>query len=603
MTHYPILKTLMLFASSQNGYSSLWQLSRRIIAVALYVSTSNFLYSEDIRSDLFSPSNEIIIDAGSLSPLEQRKAVAMTAFARFFMRPSAEQLKKSLYTVLENDPEAKTPLKIALFSLSKTSNSDVDELLTRMISIAKRNPRALPINLAIIAFLCEKNKFIRAGKIAQNCLDAVDCSEKITETDLNLYVNIIALRGVIYEKTVSFDRGEDFFDSLLANEQLRDNFTVMKSAVLSFSAAAKKSSSKASFLFWKSDRARLDEKTTSILERMSAIIDKSGQSEQIGELAGIYEKLNMPERAESILIDYLILHSDNEHVVLVLAKMLTRNKDSRALFYWKALLKFNPDNLMYLREAGEAAWREEYKNESINYFQLYLKKRPEYSSIGLRLAMMQMELGKFDQALAILKKQKKSFYILQGIGVVKLHRSDYQGAMASFNAAAALLPAEKQSLFLCLNILVTADYCGKVETVRKYSGIITRNFPDKVADYGNALGYTLTNNNIELELADKLLSQALKIAPGKLEILDSMAWLLYREKHYNQALKYIKLSLKACGEYPHAVIAAHAGDIYLALGDRANAIKYWEIALEVYGIDLDRTAVRNKISQYTNHNK
>jgi tetratricopeptide (TPR) repeat protein len=595
MTICPVLKTALLLSCKLIGNLSLrrWQ----IFTAMLCIVVSGSIYAEDIRSDATSPTGDIIIDTDSLTPAEQRKAVAMAAFARLFMKPSAAQAKDSLYTALENDPEARMPLKIAIFSLSKSS--DADELLIRMVDIAKHNPRALAINLAVIAYLCDHKKWDESQKIAEFCLEAFDSPEAMSENELAIYANIIALRGLIYAKKLDFENGEDFFDSLLGDRRLRRNFTVMKAAVLFFSAAGKQSNRTPFLWFWESDRERIEHKSAGILRRMSVMV---GSDKQLGVLSGIYEMLNMPERAESILVDYLIEHSKSEPVMLMLAKMLTRNKDSRALLYWKTLVKVNPNSLLYLRQAGDVAWQEEYIDDAADYFQLYLKKRPEDRTVGLRLSMIYMAQGKLDQALVILEKQPSSFYILQGIGVIKLRRGDYRGALVSFEKAAALLPADKQSLFFCLNMLVAADYSGNVETVKKYAGIIERNFPKKIADYGNALGYTLANNNIELELAEKLLRKALKIAPDRLEILDSMAWLLYRKKRYNEALKYIKLSLKVCGEYPHAVIADHAGDIYLALGNRLSALKYWRVALGVFSVDLDRTAVRNKIAKYTIQN-
>jgi len=215
------------------------------------------------------------------------------------------------------------------------------------------------------------------------------------------------------------------------------------------------------------------------------------------------------------------------------------------------------------------------------------------------LAMIYMRQGKFTHALKLLKTQPTSFYVLQSIGIIKLQQADYLGALSSFETAATLLPATKQSLFFCLNMLMAADYNKNHDLIKKYSKNIRCNFPNKLADYGNALWYTLANNRIELEQAEKLLKQVLELTPDKFEVLDSMAWLLYQKKCYKAAFKYIKLSLKACGQYPHAVIADHAGDISLALGNTANALKYWNIAIKVYSADLDRTMLHNKIIKYT----
>lgn len=564
--------------------------------VILCLAVDCCVFADDIRTDVVTSPTKIITKSDSLSLQEQRKAVAMAAFAHFFMEPSSTQIQNSLYTVLENDPEARIPLKIALFSLRKAAAGDA--LVIRIAQIAEHNPHALALNLAVIAYLCEHKKFSHAEKLADNCLAAFGTDKKISAKNLKLYVNIIALRGLIYEKTQSFDAGEDFFYALLDNEQLKDNFTVMQAAVLFFNAASGQSSDTPFLWFWASDRKQLEHRIATLLRRMTLMVDSSARA---GTLADIYEKLNLPEQAENVLLDYLLKHDDCEYVMLKLAIMLTRSHDRRALFYWKALLNFNHENLFYLREAGTAALREGYLVEAADYFQVFLQQRPATRSVGLQLAMIYMEQGELNKALTILEKQKPSFFALQGIGIIKLHNADYSGALTAFKAAVALRPATKLTLFFCLNMLAAADYCGKVDMVKKYAKIIADKFPDKILDYGNAVGYTLANNNIKLELAEKLLRQVLKASPSKFAVLDSMAWLLYRKKSYQAALKYIKLSLNAGGKAPHAVIADHAGDIYLAMGDIANALRYWKIALATYGDDLDRSAVRHKISQYASH--
>jgi len=574
MTCYPIIKFTLFFL--------------------LTFTSSRFLYSEDIRSDANIPVLETVSYSDALTAQEQRKVIALTAFSRLFMAPDAQAIKQSLFTVISNDPEAKTPLKIALFSLAKSS--DNNELLTRMVDIAERNPHALALNLSMIAYMYDHKKINKAESLAENCLKTLGSSNNLSSDHLVLYSNIIALRGLIYEKQGNFDLGEDFFDSILDNKLFYENFTVIKRAIIFFNIASKQSSNEPFLWFWQSDRQRLKSKADTLLSHIASI---TKHPKQRCELSLLYEQLNMPERAENILVDYLIANNGEETVMLAFAKLLARNYDNRALLYWRSLVRHNSEHALYLREAGAAAWARGYINESTNYFQRYLKKFPKNRRVGLRLAMIYLRQGKLTHALKLLKKQPTSFYVLQSIGITKLQQADYLGALNSFKTAATLLPTTKQSLFFCLNMLMAADYNKNHELIKIYSKNIRHNFPDKLADYSNALGYTLANNRIELELAEKLLKQALKSTPGKFEVLDSMAWLLYQKKCYKAALKYIKLSLKACGKYPHAIIADHAGDISLALGNTANALKYWNIAIKVYSVDLDRTMLRNKIKKYT----
>ena len=93
----------------------------------------------------------------------------------------------------------------------------------------------------------------------------------------------------------------------------------------------------------------------------------------------------------------------------------------------------------------------------------------------------------------------------------------------------------------------------------------------------NALGYTLADQNRQLEEAQSLVAAALAGMPDSAAVLDSMGWVLYREKRYEQALGYLKRA-QELGDDPE--LDAHLGDVQWALGDKAAARKTWQEALK-----------------------
>ena len=119
------------------------------------------------------------------------------------------------------------------------------------------------------------------------------------------------------------------------------------------------------------------------------------------------------------------------------------------------------------------------------------------------------------------------------------------------------------------------------------------------ADLLNLLGYIYSEAGINLGTAEKLLLKAVEIAPDNQAILDSGAWMYFRQKKYKEALEYIRKSLAAApqGESVDSVILDHAGDIYNKLGDKKKALHYWRKALEVYSEELDPLNVFKKIGE------
>lgn len=118
----------------------------------------------------------------------------------------------------------------------------------------------------------------------------------------------------------------------------------------------------------------------------------------------------------------------------------------------------------------------------------------------------------------------------------------------------------------------------------------------------NAVAYVSVVLGKNLSRAEMLLEYALSKEPYNAAYLDSMAWLKYKKGDYKTALEYMKKVFR-CIDYRTggAVVSEHAGDIYLALGDKKTAQKYYQMALDFYqknkqlNADFDPAALRKKL--------
>jgi Flp pilus assembly protein TadD len=98
--------------------------------------------------------------------------------------------------------------------------------------------------------------------------------------------------------------------------------------------------------------------------------------------------------------------------------------------------------------------------------------------------------------------------------------------------------------------------------------------PDHAHAY-NALGYTFADRNIRLDEARTLIEKALTLLPEDPHILDSMGWVLFRQKDYPRALEVLR---KAYAMRPEVEIAAHLGEVLWASGQADEARKLWREA-------------------------
>jgi Flp pilus assembly protein TadD len=93
----------------------------------------------------------------------------------------------------------------------------------------------------------------------------------------------------------------------------------------------------------------------------------------------------------------------------------------------------------------------------------------------------------------------------------------------------------------------------------------------------NALGYSLADQNRQLDEAHDLIAAALAQTPDSAAVLDSMGWVLFRKGRSAEALPYLERARQSGDD---AELDLHLGEVQWALGDHAAARKTWQEGLE-----------------------
>ena len=108
----------------------------------------------------------------------------------------------------------------------------------------------------------------------------------------------------------------------------------------------------------------------------------------------------------------------------------------------------------------------------------------------------------------------------------------------------------------------------------------------------NNYAYYLSLENKKLDKAAKMASKSVELDPNE-NNLDTYGWVLYQLGEYEEALKYIQLSIEKTDK-PSAVVLEHLGDVYLKLGENRKARSYWKKAIKADG---DKELLEEKIKQ------
>ncbi len=88
----------------------------------------------------------------------------------------------------------------------------------------------------------------------------------------------------------------------------------------------------------------------------------------------------------------------------------------------------------------------------------------------------------------------------------------------------------------------------------------------------NALGYFLTSRTDRHAEAFQLIQKALASKPDDPAIMDSMGWVLFNLKRYDEAIEYLR---KAFELFPDPEVAAHLGEALWTQGNKQEARSIW----------------------------
>ncbi|MDY6800409.1 MAG: tetratricopeptide repeat protein [Bacteroidota bacterium] len=96
----------------------------------------------------------------------------------------------------------------------------------------------------------------------------------------------------------------------------------------------------------------------------------------------------------------------------------------------------------------------------------------------------------------------------------------------------------------------------------------------------NNYAYYLSLREDKLEYAEQLSRKTIEAEPNNSTYLDTYAWILFKQKKYQDALYYIQKAYDL-GGYENPEIVEHFGDISYFTGDKEQAVKLWKLAKDL----------------------
>lgn len=339
-------------------------------------------------------------------------------------------------------------------------------------------------------------------------------------------------------------------------------------------------------------------------EFTQAAIDKAATYEAMG---------NYPQAIDI----YRSLLGQDEHRAAVLQRLtqllLQQRRFAEALEYLKLAAKSGLGGHETTRKIGLVHLELEQFDDAIAVFSGMLEKDPSADNIRLYLGIAYEEKGELDKAHSEFKKispdSAQYFEAVSHIALILKEQGKKDAAIAILKEA---IDANRGDLELYLNLSalyesidrpqagleillknehlfkneprlhfrigVLLDKLGKrTESINRMKLVLK--LDPKDAQALNYLGYSYAEMGINLEEALKYIKQAVAIRPHDAFILDSLGWVYFKLKHYDEAARALEEAITLVDD--DSTIVEHLGDVYAARRTIKKALKQYQRALHL----------------------
>lgn len=227
----------------------------------------------------------------------------------------------------------------------------------------------------------------------------------------------------------------------------------------------------------------------------------------------------------------------------------------------------------------------------------WLDNIPASSKAAVRGELLRVQLlteaGRDAEALAVVRKAGQANPDSSELVEVEVRllarQKQMKQALETAQKAAKRWPNNAEVFFLLGSL---QDETGDKKAAFKTMEQLIALHPDNYQAL-NYVGYTLAEENRDLDRATSLLVRANEIAPNQSYIIDSLAWAYYKAGKIDDALKEIRRAV-TLDEHTDASIWEHYGDIAARAGLKEEARTAYQKAMELKPDNAE--ALRQRLS-------
>ena len=297
----------------------------------------------------------------------------------------------------------------------------------------------------------------------------------------------------------------------------------------------------------------------------------------------VYDLLGMTNRAVLEYEQALSSDKDSYLIHLRLGTDYARlNMIDEAMKELNFVQKLNPKDLqshyllalIYSTERDYAKAIDEYEY----ILKSFVQSEPQNAEIYGYLAQLYYAQGKYDQAIEqfeqILTLEPDNIQVMELLAQLYYVQKKFSPAIQQFENILNLEPSNPDIMYLLGTLYLEVKESKKaMELLKGAIGL------DPQHDGSlNTLGYLYAEEGLNLDEAQNLVERALQINPDNGAYMDSLGWVYYKKGMYDKALEVLTQAGKTMED---PVIYDHIADVYFKLNNIDEAIKYWELSLQL----------------------
>ena len=281
------------------------------------------------------------------------------------------------------------------------------------------------------------------------------------------------------------------------------------------------------------------------------------------------------------------------HALFDMASILYQDYPDSARLFAQMSLYLEPGQMDSRILMAQMAAQFKHYDEAISIFNgIDASKNPALAiKLKRQIAELLQKSGKTDQAIKILKEivsDTKDVEAQIQIGDIYREEENFKDALSEYNKASDMLDGNVTVKYW--NLLYARGIAN--ERLKKWkdaerdlqSALALEPDQPYVLNY---LGYSWTDQGINLEEATRMIEKAARLRPDDGYIVDSLGWVYYRQGQYDKAVQSLDRAVELS---PYdTTINDHLGDAYWQVGRKNEARFQWQRALS-FNPDADDAA-------------